>query len=181
MYFYPNPDNIGIYKETYNHFNAANAFRVEKELRDWLFVSGGYLYSRLNGDGSFNQVLDSISAPGMLRPGDSSQRITLSQESHTLNANIRLGPWSGLTGAAGVQGEWQRREGLSDFLTPGTTNQVPASGASNSDRSSVDETFELRYDRIPFTVLYAGTRFQQEWNPVITQLESFIHRRPVRI
>jgi len=27
----------------------------------------------------------------------------------------------------------------------------------------VDETFELRYDRIPFTVLYAGSRFQQEW------------------
>jgi mono/diheme cytochrome c family protein len=160
--YFSNPDSIGIYKETYNHFNAANVFRAEKELRDWLFVSGGYLYSHLKGDGSFNQVFDSISTPGMLQAGDSSRSITLSQESHTINGNARLGPWQGLTVATGVQAEWQRRKGLADLLTFGFPSAVPASGASDSDRSAVDETFEVRYDRIPFTVVYGDARFQQE-------------------
>ena len=160
-YFF-NPDSIGIYKESYNHFDAANALRLEKPVADWLFASGGYLYSRLNGDGSFSQVFDSVATPGALQSGDTGRGITLSQESHTINGNVRLGPWNGLSGAVGAQAEWERRKGLADLLTFSFPGTVPAAGASNKDRSAVDETFEVRYDRIPFTVVYGDARFQQE-------------------
>ncbi|HXT39894.1 MAG TPA: c-type cytochrome domain-containing protein [Candidatus Angelobacter sp.] len=163
-YFF-NPNSIGIYKETYRHFDAANAFRVEKPVAEWLLVSAGYLYSRLNGDGSISQVFDSVATPGALQAGDSSQSITLSQESHTINGNVRLGPWQGLTAAAGAQAEWQRRNGFSQadlrIPLPGSLAN-PFSGLSDTDRSAVDETFEVRYDRIPFTVLYGDARLQQE-------------------
>src|SRR2546422_4703463 len=39
-------DTTARHNESYHHFQAANTFRAEKQLRDWLLVSGGYLYTR---------------------------------------------------------------------------------------------------------------------------------------
>jgi len=36
--------------EGYRHFVGANALRLEKQVVDWLFLSGGYLYRKLDGD-----------------------------------------------------------------------------------------------------------------------------------
>src|SRR5262249_46730470 len=40
--------------ERQSYFQGANTFHVEKQFTDWLFGSGGYLYSKLSADGSMN-------------------------------------------------------------------------------------------------------------------------------
>jgi mono/diheme cytochrome c family protein len=157
-----NPDVIARHDESYRHFQAANTFRTEKQLREWLFVSGGYLYTHLDGDGAFDQAFSSISAAFPTFIGDTSDRIALRQDSHTVNLNTMLGPWRGLTLSAGVQSEWMRREGLSDLLVPVFPAAVPAAASSNMDKWILEEDVAVRYNTIPYTVFYAEGRFQQE-------------------
>ncbi len=158
-------DPLTRYDEGYRHFNGANTLRLEKQLREWLFVSGGYLFSKLDGDGAFR--MESFfpidpSAPSVL--GDTSNEILLRRDSHVFNANTQLGPWEGLTFASGVQSEWTRQEGFGDatILRPSVGDRVPAFYRADLDRATVEENFGLRYTKIPFTVLYADSRFQQE-------------------
>ena len=107
------PDSLTQFRESYDHFQGANAFRLEKQLRDWLMLSGGYLYTRLDGDAGFG--MESIfpsdpTAPPFL--GDLSEQLVLKRDSHVFNGNTILGPWEGLTLVAGVQNEWTRQQGL---------------------------------------------------------------------
>jgi len=157
------PDAVGQYTEGYSHFQAANSFRLEKQLSDWLFVSGGYLYTHLEGAGSFNQVFSSVSSSFPTFVGDTSDRISLKQQSHTINFNAMLGPWEGLTLASGFQSEWTRREGLTDLFVQSSPPPAPGEQNSNEDRTALDENVALRYTKIPFTVLYAEARLEQEW------------------
>jgi len=162
---FPNPSDLTLHQESYNHFQAANAFRVEKQLRDWLLVSAGYLYTQLNGDGSFSQAFGSIaSAFPTFTPGDSSDRISLNQRSHTVNLSAMLGPWDGFTVSTGAQADWTRREGMTDLLVGGFGATAPGAQTSNLDKTTLDENVGVRYTKIPFTVLYAEGRFQQEWD-----------------
>lgn len=157
----PKNDDFMRYNEGYQHFQGANMFRLEKHVRDWLFVSAGYLYSKLNADATFAQVeiIDlRSSAPSFFRE-DQSQQILLSRESSVFNANALLEPWRGLTFSAGVQPEWTRQEGLGTLLAFGS---VPTSLTGDSTKTAVEENFALRYTAIPFTVLYVEERFQQE-------------------
>jgi hypothetical protein len=166
----------GEYRERYDHVQLANSLRGEKELRDWLFVSGGHLYTRLEGDGSFRHDVGSVT--GLFPPftAEMADRITLEQQSHTLNANARLGPWEGLSFTAGVQGEWMKRRGFSGLLLGGVGEEFPQRSAS--DRSTVNERVGLRYDRIPFTVVYAEARFQQEWIDQFEQAGQGLNENP---
>jgi len=156
---YFTPGVIAVHDESYRHFQAANSFRLEKQVRDWWRVSGGYLYTHLDGDGAFSQM---IGLPGFLAPGDESQRIALQQQAHAINVNTMLGPWEGLTLSTGIQSEWMRREGLSRLLVQGFPAAVPAADSSNVDKWTLEEDVAVRYNKIPFTVLYAEGRFQQE-------------------
>src|SRR5207248_3680762 len=88
--------------ENYKHFVGANALSLEKQVFDWLLLSGGYLYRKLDGDGAFSQAIGF---------GAASPRIVLSQRTHVVNANAQLGPWNGLSGFGGVQIEWTRQKG----------------------------------------------------------------------
>ncbi|HKS37325.1 MAG TPA: c-type cytochrome domain-containing protein [Verrucomicrobiae bacterium] len=157
-----NPDVIARHDETYRHFQAANTLRTEKQLREWLFLSGGYLYTHLDGDGAFGQAFGSVSAAFPTFTGDTSDRIALKQDSHTVNLNTMLGPWRGLTLSAGVQSEWMRREGLSDLLVSAFPAALPAAASSNMDKWVLEEDVALRYNTVPYTVFYAEGRFQQE-------------------
>ena len=49
------PQNFSRYDESYRHTEAVNAFRVEKQVKDWLLLGGGYLYSKLDGDAGFTR------------------------------------------------------------------------------------------------------------------------------
>ena len=149
--------------ENHEHFQGANALRLEKQLRDWLLVSGGYLYSHLDGDATFNLAGFMPTDPSaLLFSGEESQQITLDRRSHVLNANTSMGPWEGLLFTVGVQHDWTIEKGFGNAFLPGFPSPNPKNYSSNRDRSTTEEHFGLRYTRIPFTVVYAETRFQQE-------------------
>ncbi len=155
----PTPDSVSRYREDYDHFQAANAFRLEKSVFDWLFLSGGYLYSHLDGNASFSADILFPSDPTLLPfQGDYSNQILLEQESHIFNANTQLGPWQDLTFTAGVQSGWTRQLGFGNAVVGGFTTPFDA----NLDKFATEERFSLKYTRIPYTVLFAEAGFQQE-------------------
>ncbi|MBI4325115.1 MAG: hypothetical protein HY674_07605 [Chloroflexi bacterium] len=157
-------------KDDEDHFQAANSLRLEKQLVDWLFLSGGYLYSQMDGSAAFN--LSPLSPAGTLAFDDKywfSNAILLDQETHVFNLNSFLGPWEGLSLSAGLQNEWMWQRGFGDVRldegipgSPLTFTEAPAIIGSDLDKASVEEHFGLRYTRIPFTVLFAEGRLQQE-------------------
>ena len=157
--------------EGYRHFQGANSFRVDKSFKDWLYGSGGYLYSKLSADSSFSQnpiFLTGVSIPQVVEQVRSSP-IVLERESHVVNLNALLGPWEGLSFSAGIQSEWSRQKGAGTgeeqfiFPSPGST---PITNLfrldANLDRAAVEENLLLRFTKIPFTVLFAEARLQQE-------------------
>jgi hypothetical protein len=78
-----------------------------------------------------------------------------------------LGPWHGLSVAAGVQAEWMRQETFG-----GATESIVLPGfpsfdflpelKTDIDRATIEETVRLRYTALPFTTLFAEGRLQQE-------------------
>ncbi len=149
-------------REGYRHFQGANSLRLEKQVLDWLFVSGGYLYSKLSADASFN--LDQING-GATGQQWRSQPIILERESHVVNPlNVLFGPWDGLTLSAGVQTEWTRQKGFggANIVFPGLPDPYMVSLHSDLDKTALQESVGLRYTKIPFTVLFADARFAQE-------------------
>ena len=150
-------------EEGYTHFIGANALRAEKQIRDWLLVSGGYFYRKLDGDATFSQP---IANPLTFPVTSASPRIVLDQQTHILNANAQLGPWEGLSSYGGVQTEWTRQKGNgiidSDFDFDSVSTITNATVFGNLDKFSVEESVGLRYTAIPLTVLFAEARLQQE-------------------
>jgi len=152
--------------EQNHYFQGANTLRLEKKFSDWFLGSGGYLYSKLNADASFQDAIDYNGVPGLA----SVPRISLEKQSHVLNLNGLFGPFSGLTLSTSVQSEWTRQQGFGS----GNLNQINTSGpitalpiiftslASHYDESSVLEDVALRYTKVPFTVLFAEARLQQQ-------------------
>ncbi len=170
------PDKLELSHEQYHHVQAANTFRAEKQINDWLFASAGYLYSHLEGDVGFR--LDTVLTPYAALPPVTgygfdklwfSQHIILSQQSHFFNANTLLGPWQGLSFSAGVQSQWMQQRGFGnvrvdegDPTDPANIFVQPAILRSDIDKVSTSENFGLRYTQIPYTVLFADARLQQE-------------------
>ncbi len=156
-------------REGYHHFQGANSFRLEKQFAAWLFGSAGCLYSKLNGDASFN--LDEMNVGPL--PGSTqqwrSQQIVLERESHVINANALFGPWDGLTLSTGVQSEWTRQKSLGEANLAVFDGEglpfLPATSValrSDLDKVTVEERLSLHYTKIPFTSLFAEVRGQQE-------------------
>jgi len=159
--------------EQQKYFQGANTFHVEKQFTDWLFGSGGYLYSKLNADGSLNvETLNPASlnpTPGNA-PGWQANPIELERESHVFSLAARLGSWEGLTLSLGTQNEWTRQMGMSAAVVNvaiGTvpfllTNFPPQQVHSDWDRSIFNQNISLRFTKIPFTTLFAEGAFEQD-------------------
>lgn len=170
------PDTIwtDTAREGWHAFQGANTLRVEREFRDWLRGSAGYLYSHLSADADFR--LDTLNpAGGGLFPGvvDSlqwrSQRIVLERESHVSNLNLLLGPSQGGSLTFGVQSEWTRQNGTAEgfydvIYAPDFPFPLPPDAVSfiaDLDKAAVDESVSLRFTRLPFTTVFAEARLQQ--------------------
>jgi len=145
------------------YFEGANTLRLERKFGDWLFASAGYLYSKLNADSTF-----AMAEPTLLQQVNIPQ-IALEKESHVGNLNGLLGPFDGLVISTGVQAEWTRQTGFGTGTydqqvppPPFTDVLVPFTEASDYDESSLQENLALRYSKIPFTALYAESRFEQQ-------------------
>ena len=96
-----------------------------------------------------------------------SDRIVHDRDSHVVNASALLGPWHGLSLAAGVQTEWMRQKtfggSVESILIPG----LPAFDflpefKTDIDRATIEESVRVRYSALPFTTLFAEGRLQQE-------------------
>lgn len=154
-------------KQEQDSFNWANAARVEKQFKPWLLASAGYLYSSVDANAAFSVDETYLAGtPGPLRRW-SSPDLVLERQAQVGNLNAQLGPWKGLVGSLGVQGEWNRQSGFGhvayDLEQPGGAFFVqPTTASTDIERTLVAEHFGLKYTQIPRTLLYADGRLQQE-------------------
>jgi mono/diheme cytochrome c family protein len=153
--------------EDTHYFQGANTIRLEKQVTDWLFASAGYLYSHLDSDASFTNAVQflALSFPASV------PHISLSRESHVANANGIVGPFEGLTFSGGAQVEWTDEHGfgkgtLNEIaftrIAPNNLTLVPTTLSSDYDERSAMENAALRYTKIPFTILFAEGRLEQQ-------------------
>ncbi|MBI5386557.1 MAG: hypothetical protein HZA90_17950 [Verrucomicrobia bacterium] len=156
--------------EGQDHVQVANTLRLEKEVADWWFVSGGHLYSWLDGDASIRlSPQDGTGQPGA-GSAWSGNRILLNEVSQVFNFNSQFRPAKPLTASVGVQAEWRRQEafGDADFLEvldpndPSQNVSAPAVLRSQLDQTSVEENVLLRYTGLPLTALFAEARLKQD-------------------
>ena len=165
---FPTSDTFSRVRENDRHVQGANSVTAGKQLADWLFISSGYFYSRLEGDASLRQ--NTLDSSGAFVGGDQwyANAVTLRRESHVASLGSIVGPWQGATLTAGVQGEWTRQEGFGlenlvlgvPTIPPDTSEQSMILGRMDSARA--EENVAVRYVQIPFTVLFAETRLRQE-------------------
>lgn len=154
----------------------ANSFTTELAPEEWLLLSAGYLYRRMDGTSDFGQR--PVDAAGNLGQGLlwNTRGVPLEQAGHVFNANLQIGPWQDLSATAGIQAEWNRQESFGrvrlDETDPGDPSLVvtnPASIQGNYDRFTLQENAGVRFTGLPYTVLYGDARWQQE---AISQFES---------
>lgn len=171
-------DTSGNFTETeedHSQHQLANTLTAQKQVKDWLLLSSGYLYSRTEGQASLRQ--QTVDAAGNPALGNywSGHGIDLDQWTHAGSASAQLGPWQHLSFTAAVQPEWSHQEGFGpvrydEGLPPLVGPAVrPAVIDGDIDRFAVDEDVGLRYAGLPYTVLFAESRLRQE---SISQFES---------
>jgi len=148
-------------REEYRHDAFYNTFRMDSQLNEKTYWSLGYLYNTLTGEGGLD-----VMTPPPLAPFDrnwTTESVDLDLDSQVLNLNLLVGPFGGLSGYLGVQGEATDTDGatdalLTDGLGPTTTNLI----RSKRQKDSLEETIGLRFTRLPYTTLYAEGQFTQQ-------------------
>jgi hypothetical protein len=167
--FGPTPDTRTLTSEGAHHVQGMNTLRLERQVTEWCLVSGGYLYSRLEGDASLNQV--TVGAMGAPTSGDFwwADGLTLSRESQIISGSSLLLPVPWFSVSGGVQSEWTRQQGSGlVHLDSGDPNlplsffQYPATVRSDLDQQDLGENVTLRFTKIPFTVLFGEARLRQQ-------------------
>jgi hypothetical protein len=164
----PAPDTFIQSDDNYHHVQGMNALSFEKTVRDWWLLSGGYFYSRLEADGSFNQTTtDSANLP--VSGNFWSSRVTLSRESHVFSVASLFTPLEYLSLSLGSQNEWTHENGFGhthldsgDPNNPAQFSLYSFPAVSDLDEFESMQNANLRFTKIPFTVLFADARFQQD-------------------
>jgi len=152
-------------RDKYQHVQGMNTLTLQKQLFDWWFLSGGGYYSKLEGSDFFNQT------NGPLNANWNSQEITLRRQSEIFSLTSLFTPLAYLSLSVGTQNEWTQEEGFGTvpivFILP--------SGPENASQDIFKSTQSgnLRFTKIPFTVLFADTRFEQE------SIDEFQQQDPV--
>jgi hypothetical protein len=148
--------------DSYHHVQGMNTLMLEKQLRDWWFLSGGLYYSRLEGSDFFSQT----NSPGfnslITEPSSwNSDRITLRRQSEIFSVASIFLPLDCLSFSVGTQNEWTRDEGFGGSIPDfelGTNN----SANGDYDEFQAAQDANLRFTKIPFTVLFAEGRFEED-------------------
>jgi mono/diheme cytochrome c family protein len=164
------PSQFTSIDESHDSFQLTNTFSLQKQIKDWWLLSGGYYYSYLDADAAFQQTTFNGSGQTVVGQHWFSQPIVIDWNTHIGNVSTRLGPWEGLTLSAGLQGNWERQHAVGDatlfFGLPDSNVPIPGffSSTMSSNKQSVitSENFSLRYDRIPHTVLFAEAEWEQD-------------------
>jgi hypothetical protein len=157
--------------QTQTSFQGANTLHLEKQFTDWLFASGGYLYSSFNGDASVDVTTMNpsfLSAPPTA-PGWNAKGIELERDSRVFSVSALLGPWEGLSLSLGSQNEWTHQTGFGNAsvdvaapFPPYIFSLAPERFQTSTDRSIYTQEAGLRFTKIPFTTIFAEGRLEQE-------------------
>ena len=165
----PLPDTLERAQEQNGHVQGANTFTFERDVRDWWLLSGGYLFSKFDGDARLNQTtLDSSYLPAAGRFWNTDD-ITLRRDSHVFSVANLFTPAEKLSASLAVQSEWTHQEGFGavnldngDPNLPGTFVLLPATIDSNLDKQKTMENAGVRFTGISHSVVFAEARFEQE-------------------
>ena len=158
------PDTFINTQDKYQSTQGMDTLILEKQIRDWWFLSGGFYYSKLEASDFFNQTTISLGTPISQL---SSQEITLDEQSEIFSIASSFTPLANLTLSLGTQNEWTTENGFGNSI-PDLDLGLPDSPAanvpagSNSDLFKASQNASLRYTKIPFTILFADGRFDQE-------------------
>jgi hypothetical protein len=165
----PRPDSITYSRVNDSHIQGMNTLHLERQMTERWLVSGGYLFSKLDGDASLNQF--TLNPLGMPVNGSfwSADTTVLKRESQIVSlANLIL-PTDWLSLSAGAQGEWTRQEGFGrinldegDPNVPSAFTLYPATVESSLDKQRTSEDVLVRFTAIPWTVVFADARLDQE-------------------
>ncbi len=164
----PAPDTFVRSSDGYHHVEGMNTLSAGKQFRDWWLLSGGYFYSRLEADGTFNQTTtDASGAPSSGNFWNS--RVTLSRESHVFSVASLFTPLECLSLSLGSQNEWTREDGFGhtgldsgDPNVPGPFSLYSFPVTADLDEVKAMQSANLRFTKIPFTVVFADARVQED-------------------
>ena len=155
-------------KDDYHSVEGMDTLTLEKQIRNWWFLSGGFYFSKLSATDLFSQSTTFVPPSGFNLTPLSSEPIGLSRESEIFSISSLFTPLKYLTLSLGTQNEWTRETGFGasvpDLELGGT---MPASSSSDLFKSS--QTGNLRYTLIPYSVLFADAELSQE---TISQYEA---------
>ena len=163
----PNPDLVQSINQSVQYSQGANTFRVQKQINDWWLASFGSLASVYSGTSSFNENTTDGSGAATSGYAWQADGITLHRNSYIVSGSSLFLPAKGLSVSVSAQGEWIQEYGFGNvnleyystippsFPAPGTEN-------ANQDRTISSENLDIRYNRLPRTVLFAEGRLRQE-------------------
>ena len=157
------PDETINTRDRYQHVLGTDTLTIERQIRDWWFLNGGFYYSRLSGNDFFHQatVIPAFHFNHVL----SSQEVTLSRESEIFSLANLFSPLNCLTFSLGTQSEWTRERGFGEsipnFDLAGT---VPLN--SGLDEFKASQTANFRFTKIPFSVIFGDARFSEDYYTV---------------
>lgn len=147
--------------EDNDHDAFYNTFRMDCHVNDKVYWSLGYLYTTLSGSG--NQQVTTPPPVGPFGNNWNASDIDVDLYSHVLNLNTMFGPFKGFVFYGGLQGEETETHGFTDaFLTQGAGPATANLIHSANDTKSLSETLGVRYTKIPYTILYAEGRWNEE-------------------
>ena len=152
------PDSLSFRSDETEQWVGSNALSLERRLKPWWLVSGGYMVSTSRGDVTIGLGNVDPTQFSYLADPFFSRRIELENQSHVLNLNSLFGPWKNWVSYAGVQGEWSRRKAAG---TPSIYGN-PSHLWTHRDRFQIEENLGLRYTGWKKSVLYSDVRLQQE-------------------
>jgi hypothetical protein len=151
--------------QTQDHYadvQGMNTLSVEKSVRDWWLVSAGYCYSHLEGGDALSQT-----GPPPMGQYWQSPQVTLSTESHIFSASSLFRPGPALSLGLDTQYEWTHEVGFGDVENNlGSPSLLILSPTvledSNFDEFKSTQNAEARFTQIPWTVVFADARFEED-------------------
>jgi hypothetical protein len=162
------PDALQQVSQGVRYSQGANTFRLEKQITGWWLASAGGLLSVFDGTSSFRQTTTDGAGSPILGAFWRTEGITLHRESYVFSASSLFLPLKGLSVSAAAQGEWTHESGFGNVdLDVGLPSMplytaYPGTVDANQDRTVTSENLNVRYTRLPRTVLFVEGRLQQE-------------------
>jgi hypothetical protein len=146
-------------RDNYHQAQGMNTLTFEKAVRDWALVSGGFYYSRLEGNDLFNQTtaIPSFGVSAVL----GSQQITLRRDSEIFSAAGLFTPLDYLTFSLGTQNEWTHERGFGASV-PDLELGLNTPASSSFDEFKATQQANFRFTKIPFTVVSGGAQLEEE-------------------